>query len=129
MFESEAISFENREKLQTSKEKEAKRLERLKRKQRKLRDKIQALEQDERLKKKRLRLKLQDRQDEDMLEFNDSVRDSLLSYFEQKQKRVDTPTRLLNRSNDFLPLDSIEINMIPKNTNEEPILTPRREMM
>jgi hypothetical protein len=104
-------------------------LERLKRKQRKLREKIQALEQDERLKQKRLRLKLQDRQDEDMLEFNDSVRDSLLSYFEQKQKRVDTPTRLLNRSNDFLPLDSIEINMVPKNTNEEPILTPRREMM
>lgn len=129
MFESEAISFENREQLQTSKEKEAKRLERLKRKQRKLREKIQALEQDERLKQKRLRLKLQDRQDEDMLEFNDSVRDSLLSYFEQKQKRVDTPTRLLNRSNDFLPLDSIEINMVPKNTNEEPILTPRREMI
>lgn len=129
MFESEAISFENREQLQTSIEKEAKRLERLKRKQRKLREKIKALEQDERLKQKRLRLKLQDRQDEDMLEFNDSVRDSLLSYFEQKQKRVDTPTRLLNRSNDFLPLDSIEINMVPKNTNEELILTPRREMM
>jgi len=129
VFESEAISFENREQLQTSIEKEAKRLERLKRKQRKLREKIKALEQDERLKQKRLRLKLQDRQDEDMLEFNDSVRDSLLSYFEQKQKRVDTPTRLLNRSNDFLPLDSIEINMVPKNTNEELILTPRREMM
>ena len=81
------------------------------------------------MKKKRLRLKLQDRLDEDMLEFNDSARDSLISYFEQKQRRVDTPTRLLNRSNDFLPLDSIEIHLLPKNTNEEPILTPRREMM
>lgn len=40
IFESEAQSFENKEHLITSQEKEAKRIERLKRKQRKLKEKI-----------------------------------------------------------------------------------------
>jgi hypothetical protein len=68
-----------------------------------------------------------------MLQFIDSVRDSVISYLEQDDpsskgmKRVDTPTRLLNNSNEFLPLASYSIDLRPKNNNEDPILTPRRE--
>ena len=50
---------------------------------------------------------LDDLQD-DVLNFKDSDRDSVLSYFVQNgeglYKQVDTPTRILNKSNDFLPL-------------------------
>lgn len=57
------------------------------------------------------------------------MRDSVISYLEgaTADKRVNTPTRLLNNSNEFLPLDSIQINLQAKNNNEEPLLTPRRE--
>ena len=56
-------------------------------------------------------MKLSNNLDEDVLEFNDSVRDSMISYLEKRDLRVDTPTRLLNKSNDFLPLESIEVNL------------------
>lgn len=130
IFESEAISYEGKLNPQSSVEHEQKRLERLKRKQRKLKEKITALEADERLKRKRLtkKFKCGNEDSAELLQFNDSVRESVIGYLEDRNlKRVDTPTRLLNNSNDFLPLESIEIDLQPKKTNEEPILTPRRE--
>lgn len=44
-----------------------------------------------------------------MLNFKDSDRESVISYFErgnnmQKGVQLDTPTRILNKSNDFLPI-------------------------
>ena len=48
--------------------------------------------------------------DEDMLQFKDSARDSVISYLKNYPgKLVDTPTRILNNSNDFLPLKSMEL--------------------
>ena len=47
--------------------------------------------------------------DEDMLQFKDSARDSVISYLKNPGKLVDTPTRILNNSNDFLPLKSMEL--------------------
>ena len=46
-----------------------------------------------------------------MLQFRDSERDSVVSYFKDNKnsKLVDTLTRLLNMSNGFLPIDSIEV--------------------
>ena len=45
---------------------------------------------------------------DDVLNFKDSDRESVLSYFvkhgEAPLGRVDTPTRILNKSNDFLPI-------------------------
>ena len=39
-----------------------------------------------------------------MLEFKDSERNSVIDYLEANQNlRIDTPTRLLNKSNEFLP--------------------------
>ena len=110
IFESEAISYEGKLNPQTSLEHEQKRLERLKRK---------------RLTKM---FKCGNEDSAELLQFNDSVRESVIGYLEGRNlKRVDTPTRLLNNSNDFLPLESISIDLQPKKTNEEPILTPRRE--
>lgn len=51
LFESEAQSFDQRQNPQSSADQERKRLERLRRKQRKLREKISVLEQDERMKR------------------------------------------------------------------------------
>jgi len=43
-----------------------------------------------------------------VLNFRDSDRDSVLSYFLKHGKaslaQIDTPTRILNKSNDFLPI-------------------------
>ena len=43
-----------------------------------------------------------------MLNFKDSDRDSVLSYFIKQgnipANQIDTPTRILNKSNDFLPI-------------------------
>lgn len=47
--------------------------------------------------------------DEDMLQFKDSARDSVISYLKNPGELVDTPTRILNNSNDFLPLKSMEL--------------------
>ena len=126
LFESEALSFDQKQNPTSSLENEKKRLERLKRKQRKLREKITQLENDERLKRQRVRHKHQD----DVLTFDASVRESVLEYLlrDKKMRRVDTPTKLLNNSNEFLPLEKIEVDLRPKNNNEEVLLTPRREM-
>ena len=55
------------------------------------------------MKRKRLQLKL-DRigeNDEDMLQFKDSERESIMGYLEGNnvRQRIDTPTRILNNSN------------------------------
>ena len=53
LFESEYLSFQNRNKLPTSQEKETKRQERQKRKYRKINEKVRAHKVDEKLKRKR----------------------------------------------------------------------------
>ena len=72
---------------------------------------------------------LPDAVDDDMLQFQDSDRESVIGYFQRRGKSirpVDTPTRLLNNSNDFLPIDSIDL---PPQTNpKDEIITPRREL-
>ena len=138
IFESEALSFQNRDKKQNSQEKEAKRLERLKRKYKKVDDKVRAAKIDERMKRKRqkrLHLKLEKtryseagEQEDDMLQFKDSDRQSVDSYFKLmrgENKLLDTPTRLLNMSNDFLPHESIEVH--PRPGKEQELMTPRKE--
>jgi hypothetical protein len=64
-----------------------------------------------------------------MLQFQDSDRDSVIKYFQPRGKSikpVDTPTRLLNHSNDFLPIESIDL---PTQTNpKDEVVTPRREL-
>ena len=64
--------------------------------------------------KERLKLKLPDINkdglydlDDDVIHFKDSDRESVLSYFRKegvKETQIDTPTRILNKSNDFLPI-------------------------
>jgi len=53
----------------------------------------------------------------------------VVSYFKHRGKSirpVDTPTRLLNHSNEFLPIDSIEL---PPATNpKDEVITPRKEL-
>jgi len=90
---------------------------------------------------------LDDLQD-DVLNFKDSDRESVLSYFvrngEGLLNQVDTPTRILNKSNDFLPLKYDEklekaIKELDKRKEEEKtykkkrtrsvnLVTPRQEM-
>jgi hypothetical protein len=55
-----------------------------------------------------------------MLRFEDSHRESVIDYLQSGLKIVNTPTRLLNNSNEFLPIASLEIN-------KTDILTPRKE--
>lgn len=117
IFESQALSFQNRDKVTSSKDKEVKRIERLKRKERKVNEKIKIKKEDERQNRKKERLKLNlnhvhpsqlDDLQDDVLNFKDSDRESVLSYFvkhgEAPLGRCDTPTRILNKSNDFLPI-------------------------
>lgn len=76
IFESEALSFQNREKRQNSQEKEAKRQERLKRKYKKVDDKVRAAKIDEKMKRKRqkrLQLKLEKTRYSEAGEFEDDV--------------------------------------------------------
>ena len=63
-----------------------------------------------------------------MLNFRDSDRESVVSYFIKTglpvNKQLDTPTRILNKSNDFLPITYDErlqnaINEIEKQKEEE----------
>lgn len=107
----------------SSKEREQKRLERLKRKERKVNEKIKQKKETARQDRKKERLKLQltdvrpdelDELQDDVLNFKDSERESVLSYFIKHNaedsnkflqgviKQIDTPTRILNKSNDFL---------------------------
>lgn len=118
IFESQALSYQNKDKQISSTEKEQKRLERLRRKERKLNEKLKAKREEERQNRKRERMKLRlqdvkrdqiDELQDDMLNFKDSDRESVLSYFVKNGysndfAALDTPTRLLNKSNDFLPL-------------------------
>ena len=72
------------------------------------------MEHDERLKRKLLKKKFTKSDDGDeLLQFNDSIRESVEGYLEagQRMKRVDTPTRLLSASNSFLPVDRIHIDL------------------
>ena len=84
--------------------------------------------------------------DDDMLQFMDSVRDSVVSYFNKNNLEVmdefaplDTPTRILNNSNEFLPITyqddlhnlssqkSVSASMGGKKKKDE-VITPRHEM-
>lgn len=67
------------------------------------------METDERLKRMR-------KGDDDLIEWQDQIRDSVCSYLDKGLKGADTPRRLLNNSNDFLPL---------KQADE----TPRKEFL
>ena len=155
LFESQALSFQNKDKVVSSKDKEMKRIERQKRKDRKINEKIKAKKEQGRQdrKKERLKLKLtdirpnhnEDLQD-DVLNFKDSDRESVLSYFVKDTvlKQIDTPTRILNKSNDFLPIKYDErlekaIEQLEKKKTEEAafrkkrtksvqLVTPRQEM-
>lgn len=50
-------------------------------------------------------------QPEDILNFMDSERDSVMSYFEMNSTNfiIDTPTKLINESNDFIPQSKLFI--------------------
>lgn len=139
VFESEANSFQNRAKQVTSAEREAKRIERQKRKYRKLDEKVRALKDEERAKKKRKtaflrkldKLPLKESQQEDVLQFDDSDREEVMEYFRKRAlpvsiRPIDTPTRILGNSNEFLPRESIELPR--KNAADPGILTPRKEL-
>ena len=84
---------------------------------------------------------------DDVLNFKDSDRESVLSYFIKNREAdhlVDTPTRILNKSNDFLPikyderLEKAIEELDRKKTEEEKyrkkrtksvqLVTPRQEM-
>ena len=91
MFESQALSFQNKnQKVASSREKELKRIERLKRKEKKVNDKLKVKKETDRQdrNKERLRLKLPDINkdglddlDDDVIHFKDSDRESVMSYF------------------------------------------------
>ena len=91
---------------------------------------------DEKLKKRRqklLQLKIDGQlpvsdDAESMLQFQDSLRDSVKDYFfggSGGKGGVDTPTRLLAASNEFLPHESVELPV--KKGKEHELLTPRKE--
>lgn len=64
-----------------------------------------------------------------MLQFQDSDRESVIGYFQRRGKSikpVDTPTRLLNNSNDFLPIESIDLPVL--NNPKDEVITPRKEL-
>jgi hypothetical protein len=101
---------------------EHKRQERQRRKERKHLEKKKAKAENDRQNRKNIRKKYRlqsqgienyDEYQEDMLIFKDSDRESVLSYFEIEQSKrdlldddcnlIDTPTRLVNHSNEFLP--------------------------
>ena len=157
MFESQALSFQNKDKVASSQEKEQKRLERVKRKERKVNEKLKVKKETARQDRKKERLKLNltevradqlDELQDDVLNFKDSDRESVLSYFakhgEAPVKQIDTPTRILNKSNDFLPIQYDErleraIDELEKRKGEEEkyrkkrtksvqLATPRQEM-
>ena len=85
---------------------------------------------------------------DDVLNFKDSDRDSVLSYFIKNDAapldQIDTPTRILNKSNDFLPISyderlekaivelerqkEEEVKHKKKRTKSASIITPRTEM-
>eukprot|EP00347_Sterkiella_histriomuscorum_P013533 403364346 len=120
-YESAAESFQKREKgeRENSQEKEQKQKDRQRRVDRKKQEKLKKKKDQEKQNKKDQRLinqkkmaattsmleqlvDLEDIQD-DLLNFKDSERESLISYLaESRHRLVDTPTRLVNESNEFL---------------------------
>ena len=58
IFESQALSFQNKDKVVSSKEKEQKRIDRVKRKERKLNEKLKQKKEDARQNRRKQRLKL-----------------------------------------------------------------------
>lgn len=58
---------------------------------------------------------------ESMLQYEDSLRESVREFL----NGVDTPTRLLAASNEFLPRESVELPV--KRGKEHEMLTPRKE--
>ena len=136
-------------------------MERIRRKERKLNEKLRVKREEERQNRKRQRMKLrlqdlnkekvEELQDaDDVLNFKDSDRESVLSYFVKNGysndfAALDTPTRLLNKSNEFLPLtydeklkkaieemdkqNEMELQMKRrKRTKSVQIVTPRHEI-
>ena len=92
LFESQALSFQNKDKVVTSKDKELKRIERLKRKERKVNEKLKVKKENDRQRrnKERIKLKIKDSEkryleldelQDDVLNFRDSDRESVVSYF------------------------------------------------
>jgi hypothetical protein len=55
------------------------------------------------------------------------MRESVLSYLKNRypEKVVDTPTRIINTSNDFLPIKCTDLAL--KMGKDQELLTPRRE--
>jgi len=113
----------------TSTEREAKRIDRNKRKERKQKEAGLLKQEEAQQQRKRQRIKIKTlnlttvggpdksgfNADDDMLQFMDSVRDSVVSYFNQNHRDnfedfapLDTPTRILNNSNEFLPITYTE---------------------
>ncbi len=105
-FESAAESFQNKEN-RTEEKLEEKQREREKRQQRKRNEKIKKRKEEEKVKRKEHRRwqKGKDEFGEDLLTFKDSDQESVVSYFEKASKSfvIDTPTRLVNESNEFIP--------------------------
>ena len=129
-FESAAHSFQNKEKAKDQDldgAQEQKRIERQRRKERKNAEKRKQKAEQDRQKRNNIRKKLRlqsqglqnfDQYQDDVLNFKDSDRESVISYFEDADQKpaklfqknhpilqnlIDTPTRLVNHSNDFLP--------------------------
>lgn len=118
-FESACASLVNKEKnpkVDISDQIEQKRIERQRRKERKANEKVKNKMEQDRQKRKNIRKKFRlqslgidqfDEYHDDMLNFKDSERESVISYFEDPDQIildnfVDTPTRLVNHSNEFL---------------------------
>jgi len=57
------------------------------------------------------------------------MRESVLSYLKNRypEKVVDTPTRIINTSNDFLPIKCTDLAL--KMGKDQELLTPRREFL
>ncbi|CDW81242.1 UNKNOWN [Stylonychia lemnae] len=124
-YESAAESFSKKEKGENngSADKDQKLKDKLRRAERKKFEKLKKKKDQERQQKKDQRLidkkikhktmKLDFVEDEvydDLLNFRDSERESVISYLAiSKSKLVDTPTRLINESNEFLPKKEFKI--------------------
>lgn len=133
--ESAAESFQKREKdkVETSDVQEQKLKEKQRKVERKKQEKLKKKKDQERQqrkeqrhleKKKRAQTVLEYMEEElqdDILQFKDSDRESIISALaESRNKLVDTPTRLINESNEFLTAN-LKIVMVesPKRKNSE----------
>lgn len=121
-FESACQSMQQREKhpdMKISDIQEQKRQDRQRRKDRKHNEKLKVKMEQDREKRKNIRKKFRlqslgidlfDEYKDDILNFKDSERESVISYLEDtnelmKTNMIDTPTRIVNHSNEFLGQD------------------------